>query len=218
MRFNSKYGPITMHGKGACSTLAVLLLATVLVSCSPDSGEPSPTKHMPPRHHGLIHGTKGDDVLYGTESGERIESLAGRDQIVAGGGDDVLNGGADDDVLMGGLGNDTYELDHHHGGADIIVEEGGTDTIQVVGGHVVLAELQILRHGDDLLIRYHDHPADSMLIRSWFLDAKYRVERLALPDGTVVPLEPLAARAPQASSEDLIHFGPAAQGASPTRR
>jgi hypothetical protein len=40
------------------------------------------------------------------------------------------------------------------------------------------------------------------------VDAKYRVERLALPDGTVVPLKPLAARARQATSEYLIHFAP----------
>lgn len=166
-------------------------------------------RHMPPRHHQIIHGTKADDVLYGTESGEQIESLAGRDRIVARGGDDVLDGGNDADVLMGGTGNDTYVVSHHGGGADIIVEESGTDTLQIAGRRVALAAVEILRHGDDLLIRWnHDSPLDMVMIRSWFVSERFHVERLQLSDGAIVPLEPLAARAKEATSEDVVHFTP----------
>jgi len=172
-------------------------------SSSPESA----TGHMPPWHHGLIHGTKRDDVLSGTESGERIEALAGRDRIMARGGNDELDGGADADVLMGGVGDDTYIVQHHGGGADILLEESGTDTLRLAGGRIDLVSIEILRHGDDLLVRWaHDRPGDAVLIRSWFAGSQYHIEHLELPDGTHVPLEPLAARARTATSEDTIHF------------
>lgn len=169
----------------------------------------APTGHMPPWHHGLIHGTKKDDVIYGTESGERIEAIAGRDKIIAQGGGDVLDGGTGPDLLMGGAGNDTYVLPHHGGGGDIILEESGRDTLQIVGGSLALSAIEFLRLGKDLLIRWnHERPADTVLIRSWFLGAQYHLERLQLSDGTVVALEPLAERAKEATSDEVIHFQP----------
>lgn len=172
------------------------------------SGSPeAATGHMQPWHHGLIHGTKGDDVLYGTEAGERIEALAGRDVIIARGGNDELDGGHGADVLMGGPGDDIYIVQHHGDGPDVIVEESGNDTLRIVGGPVDRNSVQVLRHGDDLLVRWtHDQPDDAVLIRSWFLGPQYHVERLELPDGTVVALEPLAERATVAGLEDLLHF------------
>ena len=169
-----------------------------------------PPEHMPPRPAGLIHGTKGDDTLYGTESNDRIEALAGNDKIIARGGDDVLNGEMGSDMLIGGLGNDTYVLLHHGGGGDIILEEGGTDTLRL-NGRVASDAVEVTRHGDDLLIRWsRKSPLDIVMVRSWFAGPQYRVEQLQMADGTVVPLEPLAARARQATSEDLIHFTPGA--------
>lgn len=181
----------------------------------PDTTE-NATGHMPPWHHGLIHGTKGDDVLYGTEAAERIEGLAGRDVIIARGGNDELDGGPDSDTLLGGPGDDTYIVQHHGGGSDVIIEESGTDTLRFAGGHVDLASIQILRHGDDLIVRStQGGPEDAVLIRSWFLGPQYHVERLQLSDGTVVPLEPLAERASTATVEDLIHFAGRAAAPSP---
>lgn len=168
-----------------------------------------PYRHPPQWHHGLIHGTKGDDVLIGTEGSERIEALAGQDQVDARGGDDVLDGGDGADTLRGGPGNDTYIVQHHGGGSDRILEEGGTDQLQFVG-RISLSSIEVLRHGDDLLIRWHhEQPADAILIRSWFLGAQYHVERLQFTDGKSVALAPLAERAQEASSEDVIHFPPA---------
>jgi hypothetical protein len=159
------------------------------------------------RHGSVIQGSKGDDVLNGTDAGEKVEALAGRDLIQARGGDDELDGGVDDDVLMGGAGDDVYVIQHHGGGADILVEESGMDTLRLQGGRIALSGIEVLRHGDDLLLQWaHDHPTDAVLIRSWFKDPSFHVERLQLPDGTVVALEPLAAGAREASSEDVIHF------------
>lgn len=166
----------------------------------------APTGHMPALHDRLIHGTKADDVIYGTEANERIEALAGNDKIVARGGDDILDGGDGADMLMGGPGNDTYVLTHHGGGGDILLEESGADTLQLAG-RIKSASLQAMRHGDDLLIRWsRESPLDIVLIRSWFAGSQYHIEQLRMTDGTVVPLEPLAARAREATSEDLVHF------------
>lgn len=205
--------------RAVATALAIIIVAVLVLEAalhwtkrrlpSDRSTAGSTQEHMPPRQQGLIHGTKADDVIEGTDAGERIAALVGRDRIVGRGGDDVLDGGGDADVLMGGEGDDTYVVQHHGGGADVILETDGTDTLQLVGGHLALASIQILRHGDDLLLRWNqERPADAVLIRSWFADTRYHIERLQLPDGTVVTLEPLAARAPQASSEDLIHFRP----------
>lgn len=163
--------------------------------------------HAQPRHRGRIHGTKADDVLEGSDSSERIEAAAGSDRIVAGGGDDLLAGETGDDVLFGGAGNDTYMVWHHGDGADILLEEAGTDTLQRVGGRITLAEVELLRQGEDLLIRWaRDRPGDAVLIRSWFAGSRYRIERLQLPDGTAAPLDTLAMRARSASAADLVHF------------
>lgn len=168
----------------------------------------APTGRVPARHVGLIHGSKADDVIEGTESNERIEALAGRDEIFARGGDDILDGGMGADMLIGGPGNDTYVLTHHGGGGDILLEESGTDTLQLAG-RIESASIEAMRHGDDLLIRWsRESPLDIVMIRSWFGGSQYHIEQLRMTDGTVVPLEPLAARAQEAISEDLIHFPP----------
>ena len=166
----------------------------------------APTGHMPALHDGRIHGTKADDVIYGTEANERIEALAGRDKIVARGGDDVLDGGMGADMLIGGPGNDTYVLTHHGGGGDILLEESGADTLQLAG-RIESVSLQAMRHGDDLLIRWsRESPLDVVMIRSWFAGSQYHIEQFRMTDGTVVRLEPLAARAQEATSEDVVHF------------
>jgi hypothetical protein len=205
----------------ACTAATVVVAATLdamLLSCSRKSADTapptggaasgsraSPTSHMPPRHHGLIHGTKGDDVIVGTAGDETIDALSGRDRVDAGPGNDTLIGGPDPDVLMGGLGDDTYVVANGDGG-DILIEEGGTDTLELTGVNDPSA-LEVLRHGDDLLVRWsHANPLDAVLIRSFFADPKYQIERIQLADGRILPLPPLADRAREASSEDLVHF------------
>jgi len=176
-----------------------------------DANAPShaaPTGHMPILPVGLIHGTKADDVIEGTEASEQIEALAGNDKIVARAGDDILNGGVGADVLIGGPGNDTYVLEHHGGGGDILLEESGADTLQLAG-RIKSASPEATRHGNDLLIRWsRESPLDIVMIRSWFAGSQYHIEQFRMTDGTVVPLEPLAALAQEATSEDVIHFPP----------
>ena len=159
-------------------------------------------------HRGhVIHGSKGDDVLRGTVAGEWIQGLAGRDRIDAGAGDDLLEGGDGDDVLEGGPGDDTYLFGHHGSGADTVIESGGRDTLQIEGGRLALSAIELLRHGDDLIIRWnHDQPQDLVLIRSWFAGTDRQIETLQLDGGGSTELAPLAAAAKQASLEDLVHL------------
>ena len=163
--------------------------------------------HVPPRHHGSIHGTKADDVLEGTDSGERIAALSGRDRIIALGGDDVLEGGPGADVLSGGPGDDTYVVHGDGDGPDLILEESGTDVLKVSDGRVTAESIEYLRHGDDLLMRWAQaRSGNALIIRSWFAGAAYRVEELQLAGRVPLALEQLAAHAKAANSEDIAPF------------
>ena len=209
------------------AVLAGILFGTVLscsrtdvgvapaIAGSPEDLREPPTGHMPPWHHGLIHGTNGDDVIVGTAAGERIEALAGRDRVDAGPSNDILNGGPGADILMGGPGDDVYVEANGEGG-DILIEEGGTDTLELAGVTDESA-IEVLRHGEDLIVRWsRDNPLDVVLIRSWFADRKYQIERIRLARGKILALPPLADRARQASSEDLIHFPSARSSIDPS--
>jgi RTX calcium-binding nonapeptide repeat (4 copies) len=176
----------------ATAVAVAATLGVVLLSCSrtdvdtarptgdavTDSGE-TPMGHMPPGHNGLIHGTKGYDVIAGSAADETIDALAGRDRVDAGPGNDTLIGGPDPDVLIGGPGDDAYVVANGDGG-DILIEEGGTDTLELTGVTNPSA-IEVLRHGDDVLVRWsRNNPLDAVLIRSWFANPKYRVERIQI--------------------------------------
>lgn len=199
--------------------LTLLLVAAAFVGAilfsrglgTSDRATETPAANYPPSggHPGIIHGSKTDDVLEGTGANEKIEGLAGSDTIRARGGNDRLIGGPGADLLEGGDGDDTYVVEHHGGGPDIIYDEGGTDTLQIEGGRIDLRAVQLLRHGDDLLIRWsHGDPPDEVLIRSWYLDSRRHVEWLKATGFDAVRLEPLAASATEATSADVIHFQP----------
>jgi hypothetical protein len=53
------------------------------------------------------------------------------------GNDTLIGGGTGDDTLLGGLGNDTFTvaLGSHHGAAEVINGQEGTDAIAFVGRH-----------------------------------------------------------------------------------
>lgn len=83
----------------------------------PPPPPPPPTEDpVPP-----VRGTEGDDVLIGTSLGEVIEGFAGND---------LLDGGAGEDALVGGLGDDVYVWGAGKGN-DLIVDNGGTDTLRI---------------------------------------------------------------------------------------
>lgn len=192
--------------------VAVLVGALLFVErpgTTRSQGASTPTGNFPPSggHPGIIHGSKIDDVLEGTDADEKIEGLAGSDTIHARGGADLIVGGPGADLLEGGDGDDTYVLEHHGGGPDIIFDDGGIDTLRIEGGIIALSDVELLRHGDDLLVRWgHGTPPDMVLIRSWFIAPRYHIEWLNISQGSSIRLEPLAERAKIATSADMIHF------------
>jgi serralysin len=73
-----------------------------------------------------ITGNTGNNILRGGEGNDTLKGLAGND---------TLNGGMGNDFLEGGDANDTYVFNTAVNlGSDTIVETGGNDTIQFVGG------------------------------------------------------------------------------------
>lgn len=119
----------------------------------------------------LIEGTRRNDVIHGSNLVDRIQGGAGNDQLfgaagadmlLGGSGADTLNGGADGDTLDGGLGNDTllggvgadrYVLQWGMG-FDLIIDDGAELSTLEMGPGVQLADLEIVRDLDDLVVRF----------------------------------------------------------------
>ncbi|PWB41330.1 MAG: hypothetical protein C3F19_06735 [Rhodocyclales bacterium] len=111
-----------------------------------------------------------------------LEGYGGDDVLEGGGGSDSLHGGAGDDALAGGAGDDlyTYEIGDDD---DLITEVGGTDTLRFIGG-ITRAEVQIERHGDDLVARLADDWG-SVTMAGWYADPASRIEHIEFADGAV---------------------------------
>ena len=77
-------------------------------------------------HHGILKGTRGDDVIVGTSRGDRIDGGGGDDTICGGGGDDRIDGGTGNDEVDAGDGDD-----HVYGrrGDDIVSGGAGDDDL-----------------------------------------------------------------------------------------
>ena len=94
-----------------------------------------------------MSGDDGDDQLWGQADNDVLAGGRGIDQVVGGDGNDELDGNEDNDQLWGEAGNDTLRggggLDYLFGGLgddvylvdgtsneDIIIDEGGTNTVR----------------------------------------------------------------------------------------
>src|SRR4051812_4908829 len=107
------------------------------------SPTPSPTPTPTP---GAINGTSGNDTITGTagpdtinglDGDDSIRGIEGADSMSGGDGNDTLDGDnarfgsidADVETMDGGLGNDLFIVDNP---SDVIVDAGGTDTVQAL--------------------------------------------------------------------------------------
>ncbi|WP_448874515.1 putative Ig domain-containing protein, partial [Desulfobulbus propionicus] len=96
-----------------------------------------------------LDGGAGDDELFGGEYSDILVGDIGNDYLSGGMGLDIMRGGAGDDVLAdgtmyetpdsysfdimdGGAGNDTYQIDGHSGGFNIVQDQDGQNTVQFV--------------------------------------------------------------------------------------
>ena len=78
-----------------------------------------------------ILGGAGNDVITGNLADNSILGGAGDDVLRGLDGNDFLAGTAGDDLLDGGIDNDTYVLTSAWGSADLIIDGGGDDTLNL---------------------------------------------------------------------------------------
>ncbi|UZH44154.1 calcium-binding protein [Roseateles amylovorans] len=125
----------------------------------------------------------------------------GDDELDGGAGDDVLIGGKGNDLLRGGSGSDVF-MYQRGDGHDVIEERGGpgaktdVDTL-ALGAGISAAMTQVLRRGDDLVLRWDEH--DSITLRFQFAGGGAGVERVHFEDGTEWRAADLLARLDQGS-------------------
>jgi Ca2+-binding RTX toxin-like protein len=103
----------------------------------------------------LIDGGAGTDYLYGEDGADSIAGGDGADYLYGQNGDDTLNGGAGDDTLYGGAGVNLIRIDGADRGVDTVVNEGGTDTVEL-GADFLPAQMYLSRFGNDLHLKFRD--------------------------------------------------------------
>ena len=114
----------------------------------------------------MLDGEGGNDLLYGNQGNDTLIGGAGNDLLSGGAGNDTLIGGAGndtllgeeisndigDDLLQGGTGSDTYNLFAGATGHDVIDEVGESGVTNTLFTYTALADLTVLRSGNDLAI------------------------------------------------------------------
>jgi Ca2+-binding RTX toxin-like protein len=123
-------------------------------------------------------GTTGAERLTAAATGGWLVGGAGDDVLAGGASADVIEGGPGNDVLRGGTGSDLY-LYSAGSGHDVIAEAGQSGEIDVLqlGGTVSPAGTQVLRSGQDLVLRF-DANGNRITIRNWYTDPAARIEQV----------------------------------------
>ncbi|WP_421868951.1 calcium-binding protein [Motiliproteus sp.] len=164
--------------------------------------------------------TEGDDEIQGTEIDDVIDGLGGNDEIYGEGGNDILYGGAGNDILYGapeevegedndtldggagndslygGAGNDTY-IFGLGAGSDLIYDfdstPGNQDVVCFTDG-IAADDVSVSRESDHLILSI-DGTEDQLVLRHWFGNIAYKVERVEFTDGTAWGIDEVQALA-----------------------
>ena len=163
-----------------------------------------------------IRGAAGDDALNGTDWADVMYGDAGNDVLYGFADDDVLYGGSGNDTLNGGVGS--YNLLYGQDGDDVLIAEDGTgfghdylhggygsdtyvfkskasfniyddsgsDDNIAFTDNIGLLDLSFQRWNNELDI--YVNGGGHINIPNHFQSNSYQVERLVLPDGTVLGL------------------------------
>ncbi len=147
-----------------------------------------------------LNGLGGNDTLYGGNLDDVLEGGEGNDTLYGNAGHDTLVGGKGNDMLNGGSGNDTYVFNQGDG-ADVITDQdyssGNHDTLRL-GEGLTQASTEVVRNGNDLLLRWTGAGTDSVTIQGVFSGAQISnanlIESVAFADGQTWGVDELMAR------------------------
>lgn len=134
-----------------------------------------------------VHGTAGADSLSGLANwANQLYGEGGNDTLSGGLKNDTLVGGVGNDILNGGAGDDTY-LWNLGDGRDTLYEyaNAGQDTLSMAG--VFLADTQLTRTGDDLLVTLVG-TSNGVLLKDQF-KAGYGVESFLFGDSAYTAVD-----------------------------
>ncbi len=147
-----------------------------------------------------LYGYAGNDTLSGGQGADYLQGDQGNDSLLGGSGNDTLYGGDGNDTLSGGTGDDYLSGDE---GADTYLYSlgDGQDTINdyqvaaaadkiVLGAGIVLANIKLIKDGNDLIITFSNSSTDSIRIQNQFLDGTYPINTLQFSDATTLSISP----------------------------
>ena len=138
-----------------------------------------------------IIGGSGNDSISGGNGNDILFGFSGNDKLDGGNGKDYLFGGAGNDRLVGGADSDTYVINIGDG-FDTIEENDATstnvDTILLVDRDQNIAQLSRSfdtsgNLGNNLIVSFLDS-TDRITVLDYFLDERYRVEKIVFSDNT----------------------------------
>ena len=127
-----------------------------------------------------LTGTPGDDFIRGFGGDDTLNGGRGTNRLWGEAGNDTLINTQGIALLQGGMGNDIYSVSTAPGVSTRIIEQTGTDTLQI--RDAAIADLSIFQLGDDLVIDRVD-TGSRILIIDYYTDPDNRVEYLQTTDG-----------------------------------
>jgi Ca2+-binding RTX toxin-like protein len=145
-----------------------------------------------------VVGTGGDDILIGSYFKDILLGNVGNDTLSGCGGNNVFDGGPGNDILYActsspssnyDTGSQTYRFGIGDG-LDTIYDNdrynsaGNIDTVEFKQG-VAPGDVSFRVQGWDLRVALANGE-DSLLIKGWFSDKSYRIERFVFADGSIV--------------------------------
>ncbi|HEY3190555.1 MAG TPA: calcium-binding protein [Solirubrobacteraceae bacterium] len=104
-----------------------------------------------------LTGSGGRDILRGGPGNDQLYGGSGNDSLTGGDGTDLLDGGGGNDFESGGNGNDTLREGSAPNGADTLVGDSGTDTVDYSGRSApVRVDLNDVRDDGDIRTNERD--------------------------------------------------------------
>lgn len=132
----------------------------------------------------IISGYEGNDKLYGRAGNDKLYGGEGRDRLHGDSGSDELSGGTGNDYLKGGYGSDTYYFNLGDGNDTIKdrAKRRSSDVDKIILGEGITQDnIKVSKSGRDLIVTINEE--DSIRIKYWFNNDKYKIETLEFADG-----------------------------------